>query len=53
VVGKKKKAVKGKVGYDKSFMTRLLKEGNLQAKPHCDLEKMRAKERKTNMSKQF
>jgi hypothetical protein len=35
-----------KVGYDREFMTGLIKEGNLQGKPHCDLEKMRAKEKK-------
>jgi NAD-dependent oxidoreductase involved in siderophore biosynthesis len=31
--------VNRKVGYDRAFMTGLIKEGNLQRKPHCDLEK--------------
>jgi hypothetical protein len=49
----KKKALNGKVGFDRAFMTCLIKEGNLQGKPNYDLEHMRVKERKMKHKQVF
>jgi len=46
-------AANEKVGYDRAFMIGLIKEGNLQGKPHSDLEKMRAKERYLSTRRYF
>jgi hypothetical protein len=42
-----------KVQRDKAFITGLIKAENLQEKTHCDIEKMRAKERKISVSRYF
>jgi hypothetical protein len=41
---KKKKEVNIKVGYNRAFMTSLIKGGNMKKKTHYDLKKTRAKE---------
>jgi hypothetical protein len=48
---KRKKKWSKKYKHDRAFMTGTIKEGNLQGKTHCDIEKMRAKEEKTCVSR--
>jgi hypothetical protein len=42
-----------KVGYDREFMTGLIKEENLQGKTHCEIAKIRAKEKNSSVSRRF